>query len=431
MSTVEEAARVASLPPVPAAVPDSFLQLRRRIPTIASLYHPNYRLLWVGTCFMSAGQWIQQVTLGWLIYDMTGSPAMLGILGAVRTLPFLIVSPTAGVMADRMDRQTLVIRAEWFLVFAAMVMGALVATGTAQVWHLFVFTITTGVAWAFNQPARMALVPATVPREDLMNAVALNSFAFNIAKVVGPFLGGVLIANFGPGGNFFVQAAAYAAVIVMIYLMSVAPQAPVAAQSAFSGLREGFAYVRAAPAVAALLLLSLIPAILVIPYISLMPVFAKDVLGVGPEGLGLLLAAPGVGAVASTLLLATIARNIRHMGRFLLASLVLVGIFLMLFSRTTTLPGALLALTGVGAFHIFLASATNTILQQIVPDELRGRIMSLYMLDIGLAPFGVLLGGVATQFFGAPFTMMAMGVGTLIFAGLVAWRMPQVRQLST
>lgn len=380
---------------------------------------------------MSAGQWIQQVTLGWLIYDMTGSAAMLGFLGAVRTLPFLIVSPTAGVIADRMDRRLLMIRAESFLVVAAVVLGALVATGLVEVWHLFVFTIVTGAAWSFNQPARMALVPATVPADDLMNAMALNSFGFNVTKVVGPFLGGVLIANFGPGGNFFVQAATYAAVVYVVFLIKVPPQAPVGAQSAFSGLKEGISYVRDTPSVLALLLLSLIPSILAIPYISLMPVFAKDVLGIGPEGLGIMLAAPGLGAVVSTLFLATFATRIRHMGRLLLVALTLLGVFLMLFSQTTTLPLALLALMGVGGFHILLASATNTTIQQIVPDALRGRVMSLYMLDVGLAPLGTLVGGVTTQFFGGPFTVLMMGILILLFTAMVTWRIPQVRQLRT
>lgn len=404
---------------------------RARIPTIASLYHANYRLLWSGTCFMSAGQWIQQVTLGWLIYDLTGSAALLGILGAVRTLPFLVVSPVAGVVADRINRRLLMIWAELFLVAAAFLMGLLVASGRVQVWHLFVFTITTGVAWSFNQPARMAIVPSTVPKEDLMNAMTLNSFAFNLTKVVGPFLGGVLIANFGAGGNFFVQAATYLGVVLVVYLMRLPPQQPSGAQSAFAGLREGFDYVLKTPSVLALLLLSLIPSILAIPYISLMPVFAKDVLGVGPDGLGIMLAAPGLGAVVSTLFLATIATKIRNMGRFLLTSLTLLGISLMLFSQTTSLPQALVALMGVGGFHIFLASATNATLQQIVPDALRGRVMSLYMLDVGLAPIGTLLGGLSTQVFGGPFTVLVMGGLIIVLSAFVAFRIPQVRQLRT
>lgn len=429
MLSTQEATQV--VPSLPSATTSQLVPQNRRVTTIASLYHPNYRLLWAGTCFMSAGQWIQQITLGWLIYDMTGSAAMLGFIGAVRTLPFLIVSPTAGVIADRMDRRLLMIRAEGFLVVTAVVMGALVATGLVQVWHLFVFTIVTGVAWSFNQPARMALVPSTVPPDDLMNAMALNSFGFNVTKIVGPFLGGLLIAQFGPGGNFFVQSATYAAVVYVVFLMRVPPQEPMGAQSAFSGLKEGISYVRDTPTVLALLLLSLIPSILAIPYISLMPVFAKDVLGVGPDGLGIMLAAPGLGAVISTLFLATFATRIRHMGRLLLVSLMLLGVFLMLFSRTTTLELALLALMGVGGFHILLASATNTTIQQIVPDALRGRVMSLYMLDVGLAPLGTLVGGVTTQLFGGPFTVLMMGVLILLFTLIVTWRIPQVRQLRT
>ena len=175
---------------------------RFRLGTFSSLRHLNFRYLWFGTLFMSGGQWIQQVTLGWLLYDLTGSSVLLGLLNGLRALPFLIASPIAGVAADRMDRKQLILVTQYVLIMTTLAMGLLVASGVLEVWHLFVFTLVTGVIWAFVDPVRQTLVPALVPRKDLMNAVALNSAAFNLTKVIGPSLGGVLILFSGAAGKF-------------------------------------------------------------------------------------------------------------------------------------------------------------------------------------------------------------------------------------
>ena len=180
---------------------------RFRLGTFSSLRHLNFRYLWLGTLCMSGGQWIQQVTLGWLLYDLTGSSVLLGLLNGLRAVPFLVASPIAGVAADRMDRKKLILVTQYALIMTTVAMGLLVASGFLEVWHLFAFTLVTGVAWAFVDPVRQTLVPALVPREDLMNAVALNSAAFNLTKIIGPSLGGVLIVFSGAAGNFFVQSA--------------------------------------------------------------------------------------------------------------------------------------------------------------------------------------------------------------------------------
>lgn len=429
MLTAEPAAEAAARPLPQPLLPDDIPEapLRSGLGTFASLRYPNFRLLWAGTCFMSAGQWIQQVTLGWLVYDMTSSPALLGILGAVRTLPFLLVSPTAGVVADRVDRRMLIVGVEAYLMITVLIMGTVVASGRTEVWHLFLFTIATGVAWCFNQPARIALVPNVVPSHDLMNAMALNSLGFNMTKIIGPTMGGVLIAFFGAGGNFFVQAATYGAVVMLVYSMQLPPTPRIASSaSALANLKEGVEYVRSTPPVLALLVLSIVPSMLVLPYLALMPVFARDVLGVGPDGLGVLLAAPGVGAVVAALVLATIASRITQRGPVLVGCLVCLGISLILFSQTTSLPLALAALVAVGGTHIFFASFNNTLLQQIIPDELRGRVTSLHMLEVGLAPAGTLVAGLTTQAFGSPITIAVMGAAVLVLGLLVGWRFPIV-----
>ena len=356
---------------------------RFRLGTFSSLRHANYRYLWIGTVFMSAGQWVQQVTLGWLLYDLTGSSVLLGMLNGLRALPFLVASPIAGVAADRTDRKKIILTSQYVLMITAVSMAILVASGFVQVWHLFAFTLITGVAWAFVDPVRQSLVPTLVPKKDLMNAVALNSAAFNLTKVIGPSLGGLIIVVFGAAGNFFVQSVAYVAVLWSIYWM-VIPPTPIEARqsSALANLKEGLVYVWSNPAVFALMASALVPRIFAVPYQTLMPVFQKDVLKVGPEGLGILLAAPGLGAMLAGLMLATLANRVRRQGVLMMVSLAMLGIMMNLFSWTTSFPLAVLALVAVGSCQIFYMATTNTMLQVIVPDHLRGRVMSIYVWTV-------------------------------------------------
>ena len=416
--TLEEDAAVAAAP------------RRYRLRTFSSLRHVDYRYLWTGTLFMSAGQWIQQVTLGWLLYDLTGSSVLLGMLNGLRALPFLVASPIAGVAADRMDRRRLILATQYILIVTAASMGSLVVSGQLEVWHLFAFTVVTGVTWAFVDPVRQSLVPALVPRDDLANAVALNSTAFNLTKVIGPSLGGALIVFSGAAGNFFVQSAAYIGVLISVYWMTIPPTPPEARRtSAIANLKEGLVYVWSNPAVFALMTSALVPRIFAVPYQTLMPVFQKDVLKVGPEGLGLLLAAPGLGAMLAGLMMATLANRVRRQGVLMLVSLVALGIMLNLFSWTRSFPLALFFLVVIGACQVFYMATTNTMLQVIVPDHLRGRVMSIYALDRGLMPVGALMAGVSAHVVGAPATVSAMGLLVILLALLVAWLAPVVRRL--
>jgi MFS family permease len=285
----------------PAAAPFG----RSRYQTFSSLRHIDFRYLCAGTFMMSAGQWIQQVTLGWLVYDLTGNSMLLGALNGLRALPFLVTGPMAGVAADRMDRKKLLLRTQWVLIVTAVLMGALVTSGLLQVWHVFLFTLITGIAWTFTEPVRQSMIPSMVPKADLANAIALNSGGFNLMKIIGPALGGGLIALFGAGGNFLSRVA-YVGVLMMIYWMHVPPTpAEARRSSAMANLKEGFAYVWSTPAVLALMTLAYVPRVFAVPYQTLMPVFQKDVLKVGLEGLSLLLPAPGVGAVIAVLVLAS------------------------------------------------------------------------------------------------------------------------------
>ena len=380
---------------------------------------------------MSAGHWVQNVTLGWLIYDITGSSVLLGLLNGLRALPFLITSPIAGVVADRTDRKNILIVCQYVLITATFIMGTLVAVGYLRVWQIFTFTLITAVAWSFVDPVRQSMVPTLVPKEELMNAVALNSAAFNMTKVVGPSLGGLLIALFGASGNFFVQGAAYGGVLLSLYWMTAPSNSTEARRtSATANLKEGLVYVWSTPAVLALMTSALIPRIIAVPYQTLMPVFQKDVLKVGPEGLGILLAAPGLGACLAGFALATLSSRLKRQGIVLIVSLIALGVGMNLFAWTTSFPVALVVLVAIGVFQIFYMATTNTMLQVIVPDHLRGRVMSIYMLDRGLMPIGQMTAGVSAHWIGAPATVSYMGLAVIVLAIVLAWRAPVVRRLA-
>lgn len=394
----------------------------------SSLRYRDYRFLWIGTLFLSAGQWIQQVTLGWLLYELTGSPVLLGAMHAVRALPFLFVGPLAGVAADRFDRRGILLITLPIMIVASVLMGFLVQSGLLQTWHIIAFSAFTAIIWSINNPVRQTLVPNLVPRRDLMNAIALNSAGFNSQKVIGPAIGGLLIAAMGPSENFFVQALSYGMVLFLFGLMRVPPTPPNARkQSAASNFREGLAYVRQEPRLLALLVAALVPPLFSLPLtMAMLPVFQKDVYGVGPEGLGALMAGPGLGAVIATLGLASISHRIRRQGLLMIIDLVLLALAMIVFSQASTLPFAVAALVVVGIFQMAFFTLSQTLLQTIVPDELRGRVNAIFMADHGVGPAGSVLAGALTLFIGAPATVAVFGLIILLTAGLLAWRSPSL-----
>ena len=398
--------------------------------TFASLRNRDFRYLWAGTCFLSGGLWIQQVSLGWAIYEMTRSSILLGALNGLRFLPFLIFSPLAGVAADRSDRRRLMITTQWFVLVTALAMGVVVSLDLLEVWHLFAFTLVTGVVWSFSEPVRQALIPDVVPRAELMNAVALNSAAFNFTKIIGPSVGGVLIVLFGLAGNFYIQSATYLFVMWMLYRMHIPERVRDANRSSvLSNLREGIRYVWSEPVVFSILATAMIPRLFAMPYQALMPIFQKDVLQVGADGLGMMMAAPGLGAMLVMLSVAHFANRVNRPGLLMIAALVLQGAFLILFALMRTLPLALLTLVVVGGFQVLFMSISNMVLHMTVPDQLRGRVMSIYMLDRGITPAGALMAGVSAHFIGAPYTVMGMGAMVLALAAVVVAFLPSLRKV--
>jgi MFS family permease len=401
-----------------------------RLNTFASLRHRDFRYLWIGVVFTSAAQWIQQVTLGWLVYDMTDSAILLGAIYGARAVPTLIISPLGGIITDRMDRRVLMLIVEPFLMALTLAIGILVATGLIEVWHLFVYTILSGAASNFNHTARQALIPNLIPKQDILNAIALNSMAINSSRILGPALGGYLIAWFGVSGNFFLQAAAFGGVLVMAYFMRVPPTpAHTKHSSMWENLRAGIRYVRQDRIVFGLVILALLPAALQQPSQTLMPIFAKDVLEIGPDGFGMLLAATGVGALIAPLILAS-GGNSAHKGVLMFGGLIGMGLSLVLFARSEWLALSLVILPFVGGTFVLYRSVNNTVLLTVVPDEMRGRVTSILGMDNGLAPLATLLAGMMASFMGAPLALTLLGSVVLALALLAAAKMPYIRALS-
>lgn len=415
--------RVLAGEPVAGAGPAAAARPGLRIQTFSSLRHRDYRLLWIGTLFSSSGQWIQQVTLSWLVYQMTGSGALLGAINGFRSLPMLVLGPFGGVAADRVDRKKLMLGTQVWLMVLTAVFAVLIATDLIRVWQLFIFTLLTGVAWAFNMPVRQSVVPNLVPKEDLMNAVALNSAGFNITRVVGPSAAGALIALVGAAANFGIQASAYLGVSVMIMLMTIPPLKQTARHtvSVGSNLREGLAYVWHHPTLRTQMAIALVPMILAMPYMTIMPIFAKDVLHVGPGGFGLMMSAPGIGALIGTLSIATIG-DVKRKGLLMLGALFAMGLSLILFSFSRNFTLSLLILVLIGMTMMSYMTTNNTLIQVSSPDEMRGRVMGIYMLNQGLMPLGSLLAGGVSDLISAPFAVLCMGTATCIFALLFLFK---------
>lgn len=388
----------------------------------------DYRLFLGCTVFLAAGQWVQQTTLGWLVYDMTGSSLLLGLVEGVRVLPYLVLTPLGGLAADRLDRRRLLLGTQLVLLVAAVLMGILVLGGRAQVWHVFAFSLVSGAVWGFNKPVRQALVPGVVPRQALAGAVALTSTAYVLTGILVPLFSAFLLVQDGGGSNFLVQGATCAGVVLLVSLMRVRPSSvTVRASSVLSDLAGGVRYVSSQPVVLGVILVALIAEFLAVPYLTLLPVFQKDVYKVGPEGLGMLVSASSVGAALATVAAASLANKLHRRGLLLVGSLSLLGVLLIVFALVDSLPLALVAIAGVEAFHMLFTVLATTILQMLVPDELRGRVLSLYMVGHVLNPVGAMLAGAGTSYVGAPLTLAVMGGLIVALAGLVWWAVPAIR----
>jgi MFS family permease len=397
-----------------------------------ALRHRNYRLYWFGQIVSLIGTWMQSVGQGWLVYQLTNSPFALGLVGFSSSLPILVFSLWGGVVTDRMNKRTLITITQTASMFQAFALWLLYVSGRIQVWHVIAAAFLLGLINAFDAPARQAFVIEMVSKEDLMNAIALSASAFNSARILGPAIAGVLVSvpAVGIGGLFFLNGVSFLAVIAALLMMRLPPSLALARHgSVWANLIEGLRYIWHNPVVLTLESLVAVASIFGMPYAALMPVFARDILRVGAEGYGLLLALTGVGALVGSLGLASLG-NFRHKGWLLTAGNLLfpATLLALAFSRSYTL--SMVIMVGVGWAMVTQNATANTLLQTMVPDRLRGRVMSVHaLMFLGMTPFGNLQAGMVANFLGAPF---AVSLGAVL-AGLcglfVFWRLPQVRRL--
>jgi MFS family permease len=390
--------------------------------------HPAFRLFWTGQLVSLIGTWMQSVAQGWLMHRLTSSAFMLGLLSFLQFLPVMLLALWAGVVVDRMDRRRLIVITQAAFLVQAVALATITTTGHVQAWMLLALAFGFGVFNAFDMPARQSFVVELVGKEDLSNGIALNSAAFNAARIVGPAVAGVLVATVGEAGCFWINALSYVAVLASLARLRVPPSAHAETQGdGFAFLREGVRYAWGTPALRNLLMLLGACAGIGFQYMVLLPVYARDLLHSGAEGYGLLVSAFGIGSLASAVLM-TRRLDRWKLRRQLLVGLLVSGLAMAGFAWSRAMPLSLLTglLSGFGL--ILYVASTNVLLQMTTEDRFRGRVMSLYtLLFVGTAPLGALISGTIAERAGAP---IATSFSALVLLGGALWVSYRLRVLA-
>jgi MFS family permease len=406
--------------------PTMHLGLRRTASeTFASLKYPNYRLWFYGQLVSLVGTWMQATAQGYLIYELTHSPAYLGYVGFAAGIPAWLFTLYGGLIADRVPRRTLLVVTQTAMMTLAFCLAGLTFTGWVRPWHIIIFAFLLGIANAFDAPARQAFVLEMVSRQDLTNAIALNSTMFNSATAIGPAAAGLIYAWLGPAWCFTINAISFIAVIIALLMMRLEkPILLVRKSSLMLDIRAGLTFVTTDKAVRTIILNLGIISLFGLSFVTLMPAWAVEILGGDASTNGWMQSARGIGALVGALMTAAVGR-LHVRGKLLTSGNIVMPVFLLVFAGLRALPLSLLALLGIGWGFMVYANNANSLVQTQVPDELRGRVMGIYTLTFfGLMPIGALLAGVAAENLGEPLTVI-MGALVLLFAALlVLWRVP-------
>jgi MFS family permease len=390
----------------------------------------NYRLFFFGQGISLIGTWIQSVAQAWLVYQMTNSVFLLGLVGFLSQIMVFVFGPFAGVIADRMNRHRILIITQTAAMLQAFALAFIVLTHTAQVWHIMVLSVLLGLINSFDMPVRQSFVIEMVEKkEDIGNAIALNSSLVNSARLIGPSIAGVLIASFGEGICFFINGLSYIAVIVSLLMMKITPKMSHTRRShVFKELKDGISYAAHFPPIKHILLTLASISFIASPYMVLMPVFAKDILHGGPEILGWLMSAAGCGALIGALYLAS-RKNVVGLLKMIVTASLVFGFSLIALSLSSNIwiSCFFLFLTGFGM--VMQMASSNTILQTIVDEDKRGRVMSLFSIAfLGMAPFGSLYAGSFAHMFGARAAIALSGICCVGVAAIFYSKLPEIRQ---
>jgi MFS family permease len=435
-STAAHGVKVEMLdPPLNPQLPPEVAPMRarqaRRIETFRALQHRNFQLYLFGQLVSLAGTWMQIVAQGWLVYELSRSEAMLGVVGFASAIPALLVTPWAGVIIDQVRKRDVIIMTQVSAMLLAFVLAFLTFTGTVQVWHIIVLAVALGVINAFDGPARQSFVVEMVGSKDLPNAIALNSMTFNAARVVGPAFGGILLATVGSAWCFTFNGLSFLAVIISLLAMRIASERTVTdRRSPWQQLQSGLRYVAGQPEMKGLLMLSLAFSTFGIAYNTVLPAFADRILNGGAVGFGLLTAAAGIGAVTGAFLVATYGDRGQR-GQWLFYAAMSFPIVLGMFAFNRNFPAALLLAVLLGVGFMLQFTLINTLLQTRVTNEMRGRVMSLYTLTFfGFTPFGNLALGALSQAIGMSVAILLFAVLTFGASWVVFRLTPQLRRLA-
>jgi len=398
--------------------------------TLRALRHRNYRLFFSGQSLSLIGTWMQQVALGWLVYRLTDSAFLLGLVGFSSQIPTFVLASFAGVLADRYNKHKIIVATQSLAMIQATILAFLTLTGSIQIWHILLLSLLSGLINAFDMPTRQSFVIDMVEdRNDLPNAIALNSSMFNAARLIGPTLAGFLITAIGEGFCFLVNAISYLTVIVALLMMNITTQGNnQKKEKVLEGLKEGIKYAYNFKPIRALLLLIGLVSLTGMPYTVLMPVFARDILLGDAHTLGFLFGAVGSGALVGAIYLAS-RKSVLGLGRWIAiaTSIFSLGLLFFSFSRNIYLSISLMLFTGFGM--MMQMASTNTLLQTLVDDDKRGRVMSLYVMAfMGTAPFGSFIAGTLASTIGAPYTVLSSGIICLIGAIVFYKNLPSLRK---
>lgn len=397
-----------------------------------ALSHRNYRLFFGGQSISLIGTWMQQIAMSWLVYRLTHSAFLLGIVGFTGRIPTFLFAPLAGVLVDRWSRHRLLVITQILSTIQALILAFLVLTGMITVWHIIFLSLFLGFVNAFDVPVRQSFVVDMVEKEeDLGNAIALNSSMATSARLFGPSIAGILIAAVGEGMCFLLNGLSFLAVIAALLAMKIPRRKrEIQNRQVIQGLKEGFSYAFGFAPIRSLLLLLGLVSVMGMPYQVLMPIFAGKILHGGSHTLGFLMAASGCGALAGTIYLAS-RKSVLGLGRIIVISSSLFGIGLITFSLSRVFWLSLLFMLLTGSGMMVQMASTNTVLQTIVEEDKRGRVMSFYaMAFMGMVPFGSLLAGSLANNIGAPYTVMIGGIACIFGSVMFAKKLPSLRKIA-
>jgi MFS family permease len=397
--------------------------------TFASFQVPSFAWYFGATMSMFFATQMMVVLRGWLVLDLTDRESSLGVIMATVALPWLVLSPLGGIVADRVDKRTLLIWTQSFITLINLANTVLIVTGLVQFWHLVVLSTLSGSAFGFNMPGRQAIVPELVGKERLMNALSLTTGGMNASRIMGPALAGVLVAPIGIGGGFALLTSFYAfSVFSMWHVPSTGAVARTTEFTFTRDLAEGFQYVTRTALVLGLLLFATVPVVFAMPYQTLMPAFADKVWDVGALGLGILQAAAGVGGLIGALLMANMEAYPRK-GLLMFMGALGFGVFLLAFALSPSFYAALPLLCALSLAAMVYTTVNNTVLQTVVPDEVRGRVMSVMMMSWGLMPLGAVPAAFLAEAYGTPPAVAGGAVLLILFASGIYLATPTFRHV--